>query len=437
MSPGDIAVSVREVSKQYRLSSGGANSLKEALLHRGRRSRVEEFSALDGVSLEIPRGSFFGLIGHNGSGKSTLLKLLAGIHRPTSGEIVVDGRVAALLELGSGFHPELTGRENVYLNGSILGLSKRRIDEVLDEIVEFSGLGDFVDSPVKVYSSGMYVRLGFAISIHVEPDILLVDEVIAVGDEDFQRRCLEHMYGLRRSGVTIVLVSHSINLIESLCDQVAWLDHGRLQQVGTPGDVCRAYLEHVNQIEMDRAELEQQRERDVAEDAGGEAESSHDGAVDDGLIPVNEDGLRRRGSGEVRLEGLEFFDKHGHPYPIAGSGDPLRIRMWHRASETVKQPVFSVSIQHPNGLTMAAPSTRASEFEIDDLVPGVAHVDLIIDRMPLLPGDYALNFEIRDRSMTHVYDAWEHAEILRVQPGSSPERAGLIDIAARWEVGGA
>ncbi|MDG2113664.1 MAG: ABC transporter ATP-binding protein, partial [Actinomycetota bacterium] len=409
------------MSKQYRLSSGGASSLKEALLHR-RRSRVEEFSALSDVSLEIPKGAFFGLIGHNGSGKSTLLKLLAGIHRPSSGEIVVDGRVAALLELGSGFHPELTGRENVYLNGSILGLSRRRIEEVMDEIVEFSGLGDFIDSPVKVYSSGMYVRLGFAISIHIEPDILLIDEVIAVGDEDFQRRCLEHMYELRRSGVTIVLVSHAMDMIEALCDQVAWLDHGRIQQIGTPGDVCRAYLDHVNQIEMDRAEAEHQRVLESTEPTDDGPDPGEKGPDRVEQIPINEDGLRRRGSGEVRLEGLEFFDKHGNAYPIAGSGEPLRIRIWHRASECVEQPVFSVHIHHPNGLTVAAPSTRASGFEVDDLVPGIAHVDLIIDRMPLMPGDYALTFEIRDRSLTHVYDAWEHAEILRVQPGASPER---------------
>lgn len=433
MTAPDAAISVRNVSKHYRLATGGANSLKELITRRPDGERVEEFQALRDVSLDVARGSFFGLIGHNGSGKSTLLKLLAGIHRPTSGEIDVRGRVAALLELGSGFHPELTGRENIYLNGSILGLSKKRIDAVLEDIVEFSGIPDFIDSPVKVYSSGMYVRLGFAISVHVEPEILLIDEVIAVGDEDFQRRCLEHMYKVRRSGATIVLVSHSISLVESMCDAVGWLDHGQLQMVGSAGDVCRSYLDHVNDIEMQRAERDAAKSAEVS--AGNEA--AENDAAFEASIPVNEAGVRRRGSGEVRLEGLEFFDKHGRPYPIASAGDPLRIRIWHRASAAVKAPVFEVRLQHPNGMTLAAPSTQTSDFAVGDLAAGIAHVDLVIDRMPLLPGDYALSFEIRDESRTHVFDSWEHAEILRVQPGSSVEREGLIDVAARWEVGSA
>ena len=428
--PDEVAISVRDVFKRYKMASGGATSLKEMITRKPGLQRIEEFTALSGVSIDVVKGSFFGLIGHNGSGKSTLLKMIAGIHTPTSGEIDVNGRVAALLELGSGFHPDLTGRENIYLNGSILGLSRKRIDAVFDDIVDFAGIGDFIESPVKVYSSGMYVRLGFAISVHVEPEILLIDEVIAVGDEDFQRRCLEHMYSVRRSGATIVLVSHSISLIESMCDTVAWLDHGELQAVGPAGDVCRAYLDRVNEIEFERAE----REAKVREDAEPEEPQAEDPVHE---IPVNEAGLRRRGSGEVRLEGLEFFDKHGNPYPIASCGDPLRIRMWHRASEQIASPVFEVKIQHPNGMTVASPSTQTSGFVVGDLVADVAHLDLVIDRMPLLPGDYALSFEIRDSTRTHVFDAWEHAEILRVQPGSSPEREGLVDLGSRWEVGAA
>ena len=434
MNTEQPAISVRNVSKRYRMATGGASSLKELITRRATGARVEEFQALDNVSLEVDRGSFFGLIGHNGSGKSTLLKLLAGIHRPTSGEVDVRGRVAALLELGSGFHPDLTGRENIYLNGSILGLSRKRIDSVFDDIVEFSGIADFIESPVKIYSSGMYVRLGFAISVHVEPEILLVDEVIAVGDEDFQRRCLEHMYSVRRSGATIVLVSHSISLVESMCDSVAWLDHGKLQQIGLAGDVCRSYLDHVNEIEMLRAERDHARavEEAAVEESADDSEGETEPAA---AIPVNEAGLRRRGSGEVRLEGLEFFDKHGNPYPIASAGDPLRVRIWHRATESIPSPVFDVKIHHPNGMTVSAPSTQTSAFDVGDLEAGIAHVDLVIDRMPLLPGDYALTFEIRDATRTHVFDAWEHAEILRVQPGSATEREGLVDLAPRWEVG--
>ncbi|HIG25045.1 MAG: ABC transporter ATP-binding protein [Acidimicrobiales bacterium] len=242
----DPAIQVQGVSKSYRLVRDRPTSVKEAVVRRSRRQTVEDFWALRDIDLEVPRGSFFGLIGHNGSGKSTLLKLLAGIHRQTSGDITVNGRLSALLELGAGFHPELTGRENIYLNGAILGMSRRQMSAAVDEIVEFSGIGDFVDAPVRIYSSGMYVRLGFAIAVHVNPEVLLVDEVIAVGDEDFQRKCLDHMEVLRSQGVTIVLVSHDLDQVRELCDQVAWIDRSHLVEVGEPNEVCDRYIASVN-----------------------------------------------------------------------------------------------------------------------------------------------------------------------------------------------
>jgi ABC-2 type transport system ATP-binding protein/lipopolysaccharide transport system ATP-binding protein len=203
-------ISVNQVSKQYKIYRDRPNSLKEALVRRSRSRKVDDFWALTDVNLEIKKGAFYGFVGHNGSGKTTLLKLMAGIHQPTRGEVRVDGRVSALLELGSGFHPELSGRENIYLNGAILGMSRREMDAAVDGIIDFSDIGDFIDAPVKILSSGMYVRLGFSVAVHVEPEILLIDEVIAVGDEAFQRKCLEHLYELRQNGTTIVLVSHSL-----------------------------------------------------------------------------------------------------------------------------------------------------------------------------------------------------------------------------------
>ena len=248
----DLAIRVKGVSKSYRLVRNRPTSLKEAIVRRSRRSTVEDFWALRGLNLDIPKGSFFGLIGHNGSGKSTLLKLLSGIHRETSGTIEINGQLSALLELGAGFHPELTGRENIYLNGAILGMKRRQMSGIVDEIVEFSGIGEFVDSPVRVYSSGMYVRLGFAIAVHVNPEILLVDEVIAVGDEEFQRKCLDHMEELRRQGVTIVLVSHDIDQVKELCDKVAWIDKSHLMTVGEPEETCERYLAHAGLDEENR-----------------------------------------------------------------------------------------------------------------------------------------------------------------------------------------
>ncbi len=242
-----MAVTVKNVSKTYSIRHDRAHSLKEAVVRRRYWRDVQEFEALTNVSLEIPAGTFYGIIGHNGSGKTTLLKLIAGIHGATSGEVGVSGRLAALLELGSGFHPELSGRDNIYLNAAIMGMRRNQIDEVIDSIIDFADIGDFADAPVKVLSSGMYVRLGFAVSVHVQADILLLDEVIAVGDEDFQRKCLERLAIMKAAGTTIVLVSHSQPLIAKYCDEAAWLDHGQLRATGPASEVSAAYIESVEQ----------------------------------------------------------------------------------------------------------------------------------------------------------------------------------------------
>jgi ABC-type polysaccharide/polyol phosphate transport system ATPase subunit len=240
----DIAVSVENVSKRFRLYHERNNSLKTAVM-RGRKSVHEDFWALKDVSFEVARGQTFGLIGQNGSGKSTLLKCLAKILYPEQGSIVANGKQASLLEVGSGFHPELSGRENIFLNGSILGMSRKEINRKFDEIVSFSGVGDFIDQPVKNYSSGMYVRLGFSVAVSVTPDILVVDEVLSVGDATFRKRCQRKFNEMKQEGRTIILVSHSMGQVESMCDQVAWLDKGALRQIGDAETVIAAYNETV------------------------------------------------------------------------------------------------------------------------------------------------------------------------------------------------
>ena len=236
-----VAVTVDHVSKRFRLYHERNQSLKSAIMRR-RRSVHEDFWALEDISFDVPEGSTFGLIGSNGSGKSTLLKCLTKIYYPESGAITAHGKLAGLLEVGSGFHPELSGRENIYLNGSILGMSKRDIASKFDEIVEFSGVEQFIDQPVKNYSSGMYVRLGFSVAINVEPDILVVDEVLAVGDADFQEKCKQKFLDFKRDGRTVILVSHSMGQVESMCDRAAWLSQGRLKAVGEAQPTIDAYL---------------------------------------------------------------------------------------------------------------------------------------------------------------------------------------------------
>jgi ABC-type polysaccharide/polyol phosphate transport system ATPase subunit len=405
-SARERAINIDHVSKRFRLFHERASSLKEAVTYRRRgNQRYSEFWAVRDVSLQIHAGQTYGLIGHNGSGKSTLLRLIAGIHRPTSGKVTTHGRISALLELGAGFHPELSGRENIYLNGSILGLKRREINRVVDDIIEFAGIEQFIESPVKVYSSGMYVRLGFSIAVHVQPEILLIDEVIAVGDEEFQRRCFEHLYKLRREGVTIVLVSHMAPLMESMCDEIAWLDHGTLMATGKASDVVRMYLDKVNAQERDRL-------------AGA----------------VGEEGEEREGhlgSGEIRFEQLELFGLDGQPRATGATGEPLTLRLRYNASTPVVDPVFLLDFRHDSGVHIAGTDSRVASLPSGARF-GAGSVDYVLERLPLMPGEWRVGVRIVDPYMQHTYDAVQEAAVLHVQRGSSDERRGFVDLGGRW-----
>src|SRR5438105_646822 len=243
------AITLTEVSKRYRVYHRRHQSLKELVLRRSRGEWVDLW-ALKEVSVEVPKGQMLGVIGENGAGKSTMLKVLAGILRPDGGKVITGGRVSSLLELGAGFQPEYTGRENIYLYGVLLGLRRKEVRRQFDEIVEFSELGGFIDQPVKSYSSGMYMRLGFAVAVHLEPDILLLDEILAVGDASFQKKCFEHLRKLRERGVTIVLVSHDLDSVRNFCERVIWLDRGRIAADGSPDASIKSYLE----LSADRAQ---------------------------------------------------------------------------------------------------------------------------------------------------------------------------------------
>jgi lipopolysaccharide transport system ATP-binding protein len=396
------AIVVDSVSKRFRMFRDRPTNLKEKVTQRSRASRSEDFWALRDVSLTIPRGQTYGLIGHNGSGKSTLLKLIAGIHRPTSGTITANGRVSAMLELGAGFHPELSGRDNIYLNGSILGLTRRQITAAMDDIVEFSGIGDFIDVPVKVYSSGMYVRLGFSIAANLDPELLIIDEIVAVGDEEFQRRCFDRLYELRRKGTTIVFVSHSLPLIQTLCDRVAWLEHGNLRAEGPAFEVVDQYVAEVNRAESDRLAMEQT-----------EIEARH------------------RGSGEMVIRKVEFLDSTGTPRPVAVSGQPMTVRMHYDVLEPVVEPVFGLAFHHENGAHISGPNSQAGGT-VAGRVDGPGYVDYHYDQLPLNPGIFVVTAGIVDSSQTHVFDYRDQAFELRVQPGPGPDVPGLVRLEGRW-----
>ncbi|MEI2826932.1 MAG: ABC transporter ATP-binding protein [Dermatophilaceae bacterium] len=299
--PAPAAVILRNVTRDFDIEHGAGGSLKHKALGRS-AGRREHFRALDDVSLEsrvVPPSRWWAT---TDPGKSTMLKLIAKIFPPTCGEIDVHGRVTALLELGAGFHPELTGRENVYLSGSISGRTRAQVDGDIEAVKDFSGLGDFFESPVKVYSSGMFVRLGFAVAVHLDPEILIVDEVVAVGDEQFQRQCFDHLRKLRRRGVTIIFVSHAIGLVEQLADRAAWLDHGVIKQVGTATEIAKSYIAAVNRAELDAQPAPVHDDASPAGEEGRLRYQGRDNAEREG---------RRRGTGEASVTGVEFFGADG------------------------------------------------------------------------------------------------------------------------------
>jgi len=400
---GDIAVDVEGVSKRFRLYHERNQSLKAAFM-RGRRAKFDEFWALQDVSFSVPAGRTYGLIGHNGSGKSTMLKCLAGILVPDRGSVRTQGKVSALLELGAGFHPELSGRDNVYLNGSILGMSKKQIDAQFDEIVDFAGLETFIDTPVKNYSSGMYVRLGFSVAINVDPEILMVDEVLAVGDESFQRKCMDKFKDFRDDGRTVVIVSHALGTMRTMCDEVAWLDHGKLVATGSPGEL------------VDRYTAASHEERDAA------AES------DLGEGP-------RWGSGEVRIHAVEMLDDEGRRLSRVRTGEAVTFRMHYRAKERIERPVFGFGLHTADGQHVTGPNTRDVEM-IPDAVAGEGCVDFRVPRLMLVPGAFDVSVSVFDYACLHPYDFRTRALRFDVEVGTPHELYGVVSLGGTWSVPG-
>jgi ABC-type polysaccharide/polyol phosphate transport system ATPase subunit len=370
-----VSLRVENLTKLYRRVTPGdqLRTLKSALLEghlvRG-LSRDEAIVALDGVSFEVAPGEAFGVIGGNGSGKSTLLKIVAGILKPTSGTVEVDGRIAALIELGAGFHPEISGRENVYVNGSILGLSRREVDERMDEIVAFSELEEFLDEPVKNYSSGMYVRLGFAVAVHTEPDVLLVDEVLAVGDESFAHRCLHRIEEMLASGKSLLFVSHSLDLVGELCDRVLWLDRGVPKMVGEPRQVVDAYRQDV-------AHRESQRQKAASFPSEPAAETSPD----------------RWGSRQAEIEAVRLLDSAGERTHLFRTGQPLTVEMAVVAHEPLDDFVFGVGFHTPRGVEVWGTNTHMAGFRPESL-DGRGTVRLTCPELRLAPGEYTLDVAV-------------------------------------------
>ena len=393
----DTVVHVSHLSKRFRLFHERHQSLKQSLLNR-RRSNFEDFWALRDLSFDVERGETFGIIGHNGSGKSTLLKCLTKILQPDEGSVAVDGSISALLELGAGFHPELSGRENVFLNAAILGVPRRHIEQRFDQIVEFAGLEKFIDTPVKNYSSGMFVRLGFAVAINVDPDVLIIDEVLAVGDAEFQAKCGDKIADFRERGKTIVLVTHAMDDVVRLCKRAAWIDHGQLRMLGPTQDLTDAYLQTTHQ----------------------------------GRSIQYQEGLRW-GTGEVRIESVEILDAALEPVPFAQSGKPHSIRVDLSAEHPVIAPEVVLSIYDQNATLITEVSTRSRDAFID-LVHGTRSISLDIESLPLVEGTYELSCSVVDETGQREYDVRSRFVRFDVLKGSVSD-VGLVTLGGSWNLG--
>ncbi|MEO8077523.1 MAG: ABC transporter ATP-binding protein [Acidobacteriota bacterium] len=397
------AIEVVNASKVYRRYSRRRqfSTLKSALLSRSliRNLRPDEtFAALQDVSFVVPKGRTLGVIGRNGSGKSTLLKLVAGITKPTAGRVDVTGRISALIELGAGFHPEISGRENVFINGIMLGLTKREITKRFDEIVEFAEMQDFIDAPVKTYSSGMYMRLGFAVSIHVDPDVLLVDEVLAVGDEGFTHKCLDKFAEFKRRGRTILLVTHALGHVERFCDEALWMDGGRLRGIGDPKRVIGAYMTDVEQSEEQQLAADDARAQVSVSVVSPDQPASAvlpDHPIDtvEGPADMFRATEGRWGSREIEITDVQLAGADQIAGHVFHTGQPLTIRIDLRSPLPIDDFVIGIGIFNTEGVCCYGTNTNIEELKAVRIV-GDAQARFTIESLDLVEGTYKLDVAI-------------------------------------------
>lgn len=410
-------INVDKLSKEYRIGLSRSTTLRESLVEAitfaslRKRSKQETIWALRDVSFAVEPGETVGIIGRNGAGKSTLLKILSKITYPSSGSVKVGGRVAAMLEVGTGFHPELTGIENIYLNGSILGMTKKEVDRKLDAIVEFSGVEKFINTPIKRYSSGMRLRLGFAVAAHLDAEILVVDEVLAVGDAAFQKKCLATIGDLRSKARTVLFVSHNLAAVENLCNRCIWIDAGQVREDGDTHTVIKSYMDSMTGSGGGHVDLEN---------------------------PEN-----RRGNGKLQFRSLEFVSADGLPQRVVRAGDPVVFRFHYIVNEPVPHPSIGFRMYTEMGTLVTESSTWHHGIHIPLLEPGEGHIDLEIENLNLMPAKYALSLWATDDNGAVVYDNVECGVTLEVETANIYQsgkdldsRCGIVFFPQRWNLSG-
>ena len=407
----DVVISVKNVKKMFRVYRDRGNTLKDRILFAGRR-KYEEHWVLNGVSFEVKRGEAIGLIGQNGCGKSTTLKMLTKILYPDEGTIEMKGRVSSLIELGAGFHPDLSGRENIYTNASIFGLRRKEIDERLEDIIAFSELEAFIDDPVRTYSSGMYMRLAFAVAINVDADILLIDEILAVGDAAFQAKCFRKLQEIKGRGTTIVIVSHAMSQLELICDRSIWVADGLVRMDGKPRDVHPRYMEWMSRKNQQEEKKEDEREN-------GEASETD-----------SEGNLKRWGSGEARMTGVKVIGADGTERTDFSPRDPFTIHIDYTAKKQLDDAVIGLAIYRSDGTLVYGTNTL-----IDTSAPVTLQtegtIDLRIDGLPATNGSYSIDLALH-RPDGFNYDFWRN--ICTIQIADKVQTPGEIALSHQWDI---
>ena len=424
MERNETAIEVKNITKSFKVYPDKGAQLKERLLFR-KRSRFEIRPVLKGISFTVRKGEAVGLIGHNGCGKSTTLKLLTRIMYPDSGEITMNGRVSSLIELGAGFHPDMSGRENIYTNAAIFGLTKKEIDSRLADIIEFSELEEFIDNPVRTYSSGMYMRLAFSVAINVDADILLIDEILAVGDTNFQTKCFNRLRELKASGITIIIVTHDLSTIEKFCDSAIWLNDGVIVREGRSPEVVDAYFDFMNKkrIDSDKAAAEKKaKEEAAAPPAEESAPAESSGGID---YSANRFGLRY-----IEITKARMLDSSGKDSRIFSTGSDISIEIDFRVNKPLEEYIFGFGFYTLEGECLYGNNTQLDRIAVStDKKEGTIAVD--VQDLPLLAGKYTLNVAVVDRDGTPMdfYRNYCGFEVV-----SDDRSTGYIRVRHNWRI---
>lgn len=420
----EYTIEVQNVQKKFRIYYDKGRTLKERLLFRNRNHNEERW-VLRGIDFKVKKGEAIGLIGENGAGKSTMLKLMTRIIYPDQGSITMRGRVSSLIELGAGFHPDMSGRENIYTNASIFGLSRKEIDARLQDIIDFSELEEFIDNPVRTYSSGMYMRLAFAVAINVDADILLIDEILAVGDAAFQAKCFRKLREIKAAGTTIVIVSHSLGQIEQICDRSLWFKDGIIEKEGIPYDVHPYYLDFMGRKNQEPTPTEPVLENDL-ESSAEEADKTKQEQAQ-----TEEQNHFRWGSKEAIILDVKLLDHTGQEKTVFKTGEPMTIQMHYKCNKKITDAVIGIGIFRNDGMQCYGVNTNIDRFG-DIALQENGQIQCILRDNELLEGEYLLDVAIHKED-GFAYDYWKSSKQFRMY--SDYADAGVVRLVHQWEIG--